>query len=213
MPDRPPPPVAVLLPVKGFRDAKARLAPSLDPPARAALAREMATRVVRAAAPFPVAVVCDDDEVASWATTVGAEVVWRPGRGLNAAVADGVEHLAAIGVARVVVAHADLPYALDLGPVAAFDGITLVPDRHLDGTNVVCIPAGAGFRFAYGPGSFTRHRAEAGRLGLPVRVLEDARLGWDVDLPADLDPPTFAGAAALPGVAGTTGGARPTGSP
>lgn len=200
MPDRQLSPVAALLPVKAFRDAKARLAPSLDPAARAALAREMATRVVRAAAPLAVAVVCDDDEVAAWATTVGAEVVWRPGRGLNAAVADGVEHLAAAGYGRVVVAHADLPYALDLGPVAEFDGITLVPDRHADGTNVVCIPSTVGFRFAYGPGSFARHRVEAARIGVPVRVLEDQRLGWDVDLPADLDPPAFAGTATLPGV-------------
>ncbi len=43
-------PVAVLLPVKRFEDAKARLAPALDPSARANLAREMAERVVAACA-------------------------------------------------------------------------------------------------------------------------------------------------------------------
>ena len=65
----------------------------------------------------------------------------------------------------------------------------LVPDRHEDGTNVVSIPAGCGFTFAYGPGSFTRHCAEVERLGLPLVVHRPRRLTWDVDVPADLDLP------------------------
>jgi 2-phospho-L-lactate/phosphoenolpyruvate guanylyltransferase len=182
---------AVLLPVKAFDQAKLRLAPALDGPARAALARQMATTVVQAAHPLPVAVVCDDDAVAAWAATVGASVIWRPGRGLNAAVEDGVEHLAADGIDRVIVAHADLPHARDLAWVADFDGVTLVPDRHDDGTNVLSVATDVGFRFAYGAASFARHVAEVGRLGLPLRVERSARLGWDVDLPADLVTPDW----------------------
>ena len=64
--------------------------------------------------------------------------------------------------------------------------MTLVPDRHDDGTNVACVPSGAGFRFHYGPGSFARHRAEARRLGLPWRVVRDPELTWDVDVPGDI---------------------------
>jgi 2-phospho-L-lactate guanylyltransferase (CobY/MobA/RfbA family) len=92
------------------------------------------------------------------------------------------------------VSHADLPFARDLRPVAGFDGVTVVPDRHGDGTNVICVPGGAGFRFAYGAGSCRRHHAEAERLGLAVRVVDDdLRLGWDVDRAADLDfPPDLA---------------------
>ena len=182
---------AVLLPVKAFELAKLRLAPALDQAARAALARAMASNVVRAAGALPVAVVCDDDGVAAWAADVGARVIWRPGRGLNAAVADGVEQLAVDGYDRVIVAHADLPHALDLAWVADFAGITLVPDRHDDGTNVVSVPTTAGFAFAYGPASFARHVAEAERLGLPLRVERSQRLGWDVDLPADLATPDW----------------------
>jgi 2-phospho-L-lactate guanylyltransferase len=146
----------------------------------------MAEVVLRAAGDLHVAVVCDDPVVRGWAQSMTAEVVWRPGRGLNAAVADGVAHLAAAGYERVVVAHADLPRATELAWVADHDGVTLVPDRHGDGTNVCCVPARAGFRFAYGPGSFARHRVEGERLGLAVRIVEDDALGWDVDLPADL---------------------------
>jgi 2-phospho-L-lactate guanylyltransferase len=183
--------VAVLVPVKAFGEAKLRLAPALDRAARAELARSMATTVVRVAAPLGVWVVCDDDEVAAWARLEGAEVVWRPGLGLNGAVSDGVELLAASGHEQVIVAHADLPYAVDLAWVADTDGVTLVPDRRDDGTNVLCVPTGVGFRFAYGPGSFERHRAEAERLGLDVRVVREPHLGWDVDLPADLVTPDW----------------------
>jgi 2-phospho-L-lactate guanylyltransferase len=182
---------AVLLPVKAFELAKLRLAPALDQAARAALARAMASNVVRAAGALPVSVVCDDDGVAAWAVAVGATVIWRPGRGLNAAVADGVEQLANDGFDRVIVAHADLPHALDLTWVADFAGITLVPDRHDDGTNVVSVPTSAGFTFAYGPASFARHVAEAERLDLPLRVERSQRLGWDVDLPDDLVTPDW----------------------
>lgn len=180
--------VAVLVPVKAFADAKARLAPALDETEREALARTMAEGVLRAARPLPVSVVCDDPEVAAWAVARGVSVVWTPACGLNRAVARGVTTLAAGGSTRVIVAHADLPLATELAPVAWFEGVTLVPDRRQDGTNVACVPAAAGFTFAYGPGSFDRHVAETHRLGLPLRVLHEPLLAWDVDVPGDLAP-------------------------
>lgn len=180
------PAVAVLVPVKAFGVAKLRLAPALAPGPRQALARAMAATVVRAAGALPVAVVCDDTAVAAWASGQGARVVWAPGRGLDGAVADGVRALAADGAALVIVAHADLPLAGDLAWVARFPGVTLVPDHRDDGTNVICVPTTVAFPFAYGPGSFTRHGAAALRLGLPLRVVREPRLGRDIDLPADL---------------------------
>jgi 2-phospho-L-lactate guanylyltransferase len=176
----------VVVPVKAFGEAKVRLAGALDPGERARLSRHMAEIVLLAAAPLPVVVVCDDEGVRTWAERSGARTVWCPGRGLNGAVADGVAALAADGVERAIVAHADLPLATRLAWVADFDGVTLIPDRRLDGTNVLAVPTAAGFRFGYGAGSFGRHRAEAARLGLRARLVQDPRLAWDVDLPADL---------------------------
>jgi 2-phospho-L-lactate/phosphoenolpyruvate guanylyltransferase len=176
----------VLVPVKGFGQAKRRLGGSMSDEEREHLVRTMAESVLAACAPLPVAVVCDDPEVAQWASALGATVMWEPGQGLNGAVAAGVEQLAAAGVHWVTVAHGDLPRARDLGALAPFDGITLVPDRKDDGTNVLRLPVGCGFRFAYGAGSFRLHRAEAVRLGLPVRVLRIPALAYDVDWPADV---------------------------
>ncbi len=179
----------MLVPIKAFADAKVRLAPALPPEERSALARTMAEQVLRAAQPLPVAVVCDDAEVAAWASGRGATVIAAPGRGLNGAVEAGVAHLGRDGFEKVTVAHADLPMADDLTWPGAFAGVTLVPDRRHDGTNVICVPANGEFRFSYGPGSLRRHFCEAVRLGLAVQVVEEARLAWDVDTPADLALP------------------------
>lgn len=184
-----PGPTTVVVPVKDFSRAKVRLAPELDPAERAELARHMATVVVAAAAPLPVCVVCDSDDVRTWAEEVGARVIWTPGLGLNGAVRAAVDQLATEGVEVAVVAHGDLPLATHLAWVAATPGITIVPDRRHDGTNVIAVPTAAGFDFAYGPGSFARHRAEAARLGRQLRIVNDARLGWDVDVPTDLALP------------------------
>jgi 2-phospho-L-lactate guanylyltransferase len=181
----------VLVPVKAFADAKLRLSPALSGAERAALARTMAEQVVAAAAPLPVAVACDDEGVARWAEGAGASVVWTPGLGLNGAVQLGFATLVADGASRVVVAHADLPRAVDLVRFDDdFDGVTLVPDRRDDGTNVAVVPATVpGFTFAYGVGSFDRHVAEAARLGAAVRVVRAPELQWDVDTPDDLPDP------------------------
>ncbi len=181
-------PRVVLIPVKAFDQAKRRLHLALNETERSALSRAMAERVVEAAKPLPVAVVCDDNDVADWARRHGALVVWEPGRGLNGAVEAGVTHLSAMGVTQVTVAHADLPRATDLAGVGDTAGITLVPDRYGNGTNVIALPTGAGFQFSYGPGSFARHRAEATRIGFTPRILDRPDLAWDVDEPSDVVP-------------------------
>lgn len=176
----------MLVPVKAFHRAKVRLAPALSPEQRKELAREMATQVVRSASGLPVAVVCDDEAVAAWATSLGALVLWEPGRGLNQAVQEGVRQLGELGFAAVVVAAGDLPLASDLRWVAGFPGITLVPDRRQDGTNVIGLPIATPFVFSYGPGSFLRHVEQARSLRCPLRVVPSSPLAWDVDVPEDL---------------------------
>jgi 2-phospho-L-lactate/phosphoenolpyruvate guanylyltransferase len=182
-------PAAVLVPVKSFAQAKQRLGAAMEAAERRTLVQTMAARVILAGAPLPVAVVCDDAEVADWARQRGALVVWEPGRGLNGAVEAGVARLADLGVDWVTVVHADLPLAERIGLLDAFDGITLVPDRQDNGTNVIRLPVDCGFHFSYGPGSFERHLEECARLGMAVSVLRRPELAFDLDWPSDLPLP------------------------
>ncbi len=177
---------AVVIPVKAFGQAKERLAGVLRADQRRHLAQVLATRVVLAAAPLPVFVVCDDDEVATWATSLGATVAWTPALGLNAAVRTAVGSLATSGIDVVTVAHGDLAEPSTLGSLPVIDGVTLVPDTRRDGTNVIVVQTALPFEFGYGPGSFERHRRECARLGVAHLVVESI-LGRDVDVPSDLD--------------------------
>jgi 2-phospho-L-lactate/phosphoenolpyruvate guanylyltransferase len=176
----------VVVPVKAFSKAKMRLAGVLSPQERAGLARKMAEHVLSASKPLPVVVVCDDVEVEEWAEGLGARPLPEPGRGLNGAVKAAFDQLGKEGYERLVVAHADLPLASELAWLADVEGIALVPDRRDEGTNVISLPAGCGFSFSYGPGSFLRHQEEARRTGLMWQVIRDPRLAWDVDFPADM---------------------------
>ncbi len=108
---------------------------------------------------------------------------------LDGAAAVGCAALHALGCVRAVIAHADLPRARSLAPLAR-DGarpiVALVPCHRDDGTPVLSLPLPLDFEFAYGPGSFRRHVAEARARGLGVRVVRDPDLAFDVDVPDDL---------------------------
>jgi 2-phospho-L-lactate/phosphoenolpyruvate guanylyltransferase len=192
---------AALVPIKAFSEAKGRLSSTVNPADRSALARAMAAQVLFSAKPMATFVVCDSEEVGAWALSLGAEVLREPGRGLNGAVAAGIAQLQELGFERVVIAHSDLPLAIDLAWIADFSGVTIVPDRSARGTNVISIPLShehesqtekSTFTFSYGPGSFGRHVREARRLGERVRVIPNYRLSADVDYPGDLRVATAA---------------------
>ncbi len=178
-------PIVVLIPIRSFSDAKSRLTGAMSSADRQSLAVAMAGAVVSAAHDLPVWVVTDDSTVAGWAEGLGAEPLMVDRDGLTESVAAAVSVASERGYRRAMVAHADLPHADDLRIVDG-PGLAIAPDRHRDGSNVMSVPTDAGFRFAYGPGSFDLHLAEAGRLGIPVKVIDAPDLAWDVDDPEDL---------------------------
>ena len=183
----------LLLPLKGFGEAKERLAVSLDSAARRSLAERLAGGVLEAAGDLPVVVVCTDDEVADWARRLGASVLQPHAGGLIEDLTEASRVVARAGTGRITIAPGDLarPGAIrsvldrHLGD-ADERTVLVVPDRRSDGTNLLSLPASAGFRFRYGPGSAAAHVDEAERLGLPSVVVDDPDLAWDVDLPDDL---------------------------
>ncbi|MGZ4691632.1 MAG: 2-phospho-L-lactate guanylyltransferase [Acidimicrobiia bacterium] len=180
----------VVIPIRAFAVGKARLSGTLDATPRAELAEFMADQVLAAASRLPVVVVSSAEDVRAWGARHEVTVLDDPGD-LDQAVAAGVEWWAGRGVVRVIVAHADLPRA-PAGSLARFGMdddrpiVTVVPCHRDDGTPVISVPVGSSFSFAYGPGSFRRHALVARAAGLAVRVVRDADLGFDVDVPSDL---------------------------
>jgi 2-phospho-L-lactate guanylyltransferase len=181
----------VIVPVRGFATGKARLSTRLTEAERAALLESMAGTVVAAAGPRPVVVVTSAPEVREWANDLGAAVIDDPGS-LNGAADAGRAYWQQRHATRVVIVHADLPHArsLDavdpLGSSAVPSGVLAVACHRRDGTPALSLPADAPFVFAYGPGSFALHRAEAERCGLPFAEIDDDGLCFDVDTVDDL---------------------------
>jgi 2-phospho-L-lactate guanylyltransferase len=207
--------VALVVPVRGFDDAKSRLSASLSPVQRRTLARNCATRVLRRDVPCLKFVVCDDDEVETWARTCGAIPIRVESRGLNASLHEATPHIVENYPAdMLMIVHADLPLPNELDRVIAVlqsaldddsssdfkndfnnNGRVLInPDRHRDGTNVLALSQSliGKWQFAYGENSFTHHQHEAHRLNCQVDIFESMYLGFDIDTSEDLQHPVIA---------------------
>lgn len=178
--------VAFLVPLKRFDLAKERLraSPDLDV---TALAEALALGVVTSCAPRPVYVLAESDEVADFAVRHGARVRRSHAASLNEAVQGAYDELGT-HFGQLIVAHGDLRQPAGLGSFEPSPGVTIITDHLNDGTNVLVVPTGLRFRFAYGPGSAARHRDEALRLGQSVTVISDSPWRFDVDEPRDLSP-------------------------
>lgn len=183
-----------IVPVKPLRGALGRLAGLLDPPARRELQMAMLTDVLSALLEANTDAICvtGDGVVAALAGAIGARVVpdRDPPGGIDAAVRIGLDRVA--GAPRALVVMGDLPLAsatdiTRLLSVASPDpGVTLVPSRDETGTNAVLLRPPHAIDPAFGPGSFARHIADAGRRGIPVARVECPGLALDVDTPQDL---------------------------
>jgi len=176
---------AFLVPLKSFDRAKERLRvdPALDV---SSLVATLAADVVRSCAPVPVIVVTESPDVAAFAERLGARVHLSDAVDLNDALQRAYRSLPK-RYAHVCIVPGDLRHPSGLGGFDPADGVTLVTDHHGTGTNLLALPGGVDFHFSFGPNSAPRHRAEAERLGLPVRVIAGGPWTWDVDHPEDLE--------------------------
>lgn len=178
--------LAVLIPLKRVADAKQRLRDGgvrdVD-----ALVLHLARGVIRAARPRPVVVVTEDDDVATFASSLGAQSVRTNARTLSDAVQDAYVTLGS-RYERLLIVHADLAAPEGIGDFIPGEGITMVADHQGEGTTVLSLPTGLDFHFAYGAHSLEQHIREAQRLQLHYTVITDSTWSRDVDEPVDLDP-------------------------
>ncbi len=185
--------LAVVIPIKAFHQAKERLSDLLTPSERLVLAKMCAEQVLRAVAGYKVFVVCDDEAVAQWATAHNAQIVWQTEAGLNNAVRAGVAAARVNKFELAMIVHSDLPLATSFSQLfsdcdldSLKTSITLVPDRHEDGTNVMILPTTSDFEFAYGRNSFITHQHLAKKCNLALRIIYDQHLSVDIDTAEDL---------------------------
>ncbi len=187
--------VFAVVPVKDLAGTKSRLAPILNPGARAGLTLYMMGRVVRAlkeAGVGDVCVVSPDPVVLDEAASRGAVPLVQRSVGLNPALEEGRARALAGGASALLVLPADLPLldGEDVGAVleAAGDGpgLVLAPDGARSGTNALLLRPPDALPFLFGPESFEAHLGAARARGLEVRVCERSHLAFDLDTAGDL---------------------------
>jgi len=194
-----------VVPIRGLRTAKTRLDPDLAPAAREALVTEMLRRTLiatrDASSIAGTIVVTLDPAAARMAKAHGAIGLVERVPGLNEAIHAGRSLATARRATAVIVLPADLPRIsaaaiselIDTSREAA-DGaaalglrgvVTLVPDRHGEGTNALLVSPPAVIEPAFGTASRATHRAEALAAGATYQELSGP-LALDVDTTADL---------------------------
>lgn len=215
-----------VVPAKSLSRAKRRLAPALPASRRRELAASMLedvlTTLSRVHALAGVVVSTADVTVAHIARRCGATVMDDTERGQTEAVHVTLAALARAGVRSALVLSGDVPgisageaqtlLAAHSADTACRPGLTLVSDRHHDGTNAIVCNLPAPIAFAFGPGSLERHQRRAHEACVAVRVLQLPGIELDIDQPEDLAllvaryPRTRAAASLLRGAARGDGG-------
>ncbi|MGR3760078.1 2-phospho-L-lactate guanylyltransferase [Roseobacteraceae bacterium NS-SX3] len=190
-----------VIPMKDPSRAKTRLATTLAPQEREALARGLfratITRLKKAAAMLPegaadLAVVSNSPVIARIAKQAGLICIGDNDPGtLSLAVEAAADWAAANGYEALCVLPGDLadPSPEDLAQLLAYplDGTraVLCPATDL-GTNALLVPLPCPFAFAYGQKSLIAHRRAAEAAGLCPVVLPLDSLRVDIDTAEDL---------------------------
>ncbi len=187
--------VVAVVPVKDLQGTKSRLAPVLDPAARAGLTLYMMGRVVSRlleAGVEEVCVVSPDPIVLDQAKGRGAVPLIQKSRGLNPALGEGRSWAVERGASALLVLPADLPLieADDvravLSEAAGGPAVVIAPDGARSGTNALLLHPPDALPFLFGPGSFEAHLRAARDGGFAVRVCENEHLAFDLDTAGDL---------------------------
>lgn len=184
-----------VIPAKSLARGKSRLSPALDHAERARFARSLLEHVLDvlcSCALEGILVATDGDDVAEIATSRGAAVLLDRGADSLAGVVDrALVDVARRGASAAVVLMADLPRieARDVAEiVSALEAhdVVLVRDHQGYHTNALGVspPTAMATRFGR-PDSFEAHLAAAREVSLRVRVIENERVAFDVDLPED----------------------------
>lgn len=190
-----------VIPAKATSLGKSRLAPLLDPAARAALNLALARRTLEVCAESfgagRIVVVSGSAEIGALALAAGAHVLDEPHaapaphESLNAAVRAGLALAEQLGASGAVIVPTDLPLlstgalASALALLPASPGCVLVGDRRASGTNLLAMQPADPRLPAFGEDSLRRHAQRARVLGYQTRLHRCERLGLDLDLPED----------------------------
>lgn len=187
-----------IVPVKPWNLAKSRLDPLFSRAQREALAAAMLHHVLDVLTTAPVKlgvlVVSRDTRALAEARDYGVQTVLESGSpALNPALTRAAQLTRTMGATSTLVLPADLPLfsvedleALVNLACQSERAVVLASDRHGDGTNALLTCPPGVIEYAFGPGSFSRHKALAEKAQADVYEWHSPRVALDIDTPDDL---------------------------
>tara|TARA_Y100001970_G_scaffold293874_2_gene444144 strand:- start:5602 stop:6180 length:579 start_codon:yes stop_codon:yes gene_type:complete len=182
-------PLNIIVPIKGLRTGKSRLAEVLKVDQRVSLNRYLATRTLNLIAiAFPdacVTIVTMDSSLNQLAGLYGASLIKQVSTGLNAGLSEAT---AALSPSRTVIVAADLPdlNVEDLEQLVLVKEIGIAPDERGNGTNALSLPTPKTIEFQFGYSSCDSHTLEAAKMGYGVEFIRRSGLAFDLDTKEDL---------------------------
>jgi 2-phospho-L-lactate/phosphoenolpyruvate guanylyltransferase len=190
--------VWAIIPVKPLNRAKSRLSQVLTPEQRYQLAETMLRHVLGVIQSVPqvlgTLVISRDNKALAIAREYGARTVQESGAPeLNTALMRATQVVARWKGSAVLILPADLPLLSgeDIVSMIHLSGrsspsVVLATDQHEDGTNAMFVRPPGLIEYAYGTGSYARHKQFAQDAGADIHVYHSERLLLDIDVPADL---------------------------
>jgi 2-phospho-L-lactate/phosphoenolpyruvate guanylyltransferase len=189
------PTVIPIIPMKPLAEGKTRLARQLTADQRGELVVGMLRRVVMALRGASIElfwVIGGDERVRNVARNYGGLWLEDLGRNLNDTVSKAFERASLQGNSALYL-PGDLPFLKpsDVHSLLRSSGrgnnITLSPARRDGGTNGILVPQGIPFRPELGQRSFSKHLAQAAKMGISVAICYSPGLGYDLDTIDDLE--------------------------
>ncbi len=180
---------SIVIPAKGIRNSKSRLATLLQPEDVWLLVQTMLDAVLDATSGWEARfVVTDDEEAASIALEAGCKVVREKGTGLNDAVSVGLREAIAAGSSVALVLPSDLPLIEegDVTELFAAETQVAIVQAEDGGTNALRLRPPTAITPQFGTGSAKRHLESAQAAGLSCQTLSIPRLALDIDDMNDL---------------------------
>ncbi len=187
-----------IIPVKPLRRGKSRLSGVLDENGRTALNTCLLQNTLAALAGVPeidhTLIISRDPQALSIARTFGAQTLLeRSGSNLNRALEIATAIVRRSAHRGLLILPADLPLlrSHDIADLLATASrppvISIVPDRHGEGTNALLVSPPGMLRYSFGVGSFRRHCEAAQQCEAKLQVVHNPVIALDLDIPEDLD--------------------------
>jgi 2-phospho-L-lactate guanylyltransferase len=183
---------SIVLPVKSLETTKTRLADALEPLERAALTLAMLEDVLDVTLAMPgweTWVVSPDEAVLEVARTRGADTIVEIEPPLGSAIRQAEEEAVGRGADALAVLLPDTPLVTPAALTRVLHTLgsaIIVPSADGTGTNLLVRRPPTAMPALFGPSSAQRHHDAAVEAGLPLAVVDEPAIAFDVDAVDDI---------------------------